>query len=247
VFDKLWGESILRRASRLIAVSPQEEQDARIFDVKPERIRLLPNVIFPEDYSALPPRGTFRQKWKITEQKIVLFLGRLHWIKGADLLIRALTESSRSFVNVHAVIAGPDDGQERKLREMMVGTPLEKRTTFTGYLDHQEKLEALVDADLLTIPSRSEIFAITALEALMCGTPVLLSSACALSPVPGTNCGVFRFENENIGDLVIRLKNILSRPADRSAAGRDFVLREFCPGTVAEKAEMIYDEAIRLA
>ncbi len=243
MFDSMWGRAILGDAARLVAISPLEVKDAQTFGVGQERIRILPNLIFPEDYSALPQTGDFRRRWNIREEKVVLFLGRLHWIKGADLLIRALAGSSS---NVRLVIAGPDDGQESQLRRMLAGTDLEKRTTFTGYLDHKAKLESLVDADVVAIPSRSEVFAITAVEALMCGTPVLLSSSCGLFPAPGTNCGVFRFENENVDDLADKLRVVLGEDCGAaSAAGRDFVLREFGPDAIAERAEVIYEEAIR--
>ncbi|HYR89058.1 MAG TPA: glycosyltransferase [Terriglobia bacterium] len=245
VFDKLWGRSILRHATRLIAVSPLEEKDARMFDVKPEQISLLPNTVFPDDYANLPESGEFRQKWQIREDKIVLFLGRMHWVKGADLLIKALAQSHASLSNVHLVIAGPDDTQERELRRMLAGTPLQQRTTFTGFLDHKAKLQALVDASVVAIPSRSEVFAIAALEALMCGTPVILSSACGIFPSPGIDSGVWRFENENIADLACRLHTTLNMDSGKSFAGREFVIREFSPGRVAERAEYIYEEAIQ--
>jgi glycosyltransferase involved in cell wall biosynthesis len=245
IFDKLWGQSILNNARRVIAVSPLEEKDARIFNVKPEHIRLLPNVVFPDDYSDLPEPGEFRRQQRIREDQVVLFLGRLHRVKGADLLIEALARSNGALPRVRLVIAGPDDGQERELRRRLTGTPLEKRTTFTGFLDHKAKLQALVDADVVVVPSRSEVFAITALEALMCGTPVLLSSACGLFPAPGIECGVWRFQNEKINDLSDTLEIILKQaPNIRSAAAREFVIREFCPATVAERAERIYEEAV---
>jgi glycosyltransferase involved in cell wall biosynthesis len=186
-FDKLWGQSIMHGAAKLIAVSPLEQQDARAFGAKPDQVRLLANVVFPEDYSSLPQPGGFRQRWNIRDNKIVLFLGRLHWVKGADLLVDALATSSGSSSKVHLVIAGPDDGQERELRRKLEGTDLENRTTFTGYLDHAEKLQVLVESSVVVIPSRSEVFAITALEALLCCKPVVLSSACGLFPMPGND------------------------------------------------------------
>jgi glycosyltransferase involved in cell wall biosynthesis len=244
-FDKMWGKSIVRHAAKLIAVSPIEEQDARDFGVKREQVRLLPNMVFPEDYSNFPKAGGFRRRWNIREEKIVLFLGRLHWVKGADLLVDALSASAGSFPKVHLVIAGPDDGQERELRRKLEGTELEKRTTFTGYLDHDAKLQAFVEAAVVVIPSRSEVFAITALEALLCCRPVVLSSACGLFPMPGNECGVWRFQSENATDLTETINTALSEGQSVGAAGRDFVIREFSPGPVAERAEVIYEEAIR--
>ena len=145
----------------------------------------------------------------------------------------------------------PSHGSDTKVRLALPinrcrKSDLEKRTTFTGFLDHQSKLQALVDASVVVLPSRSEVFAITALETLACRKPVLLSSECGLFPTPGTDCGVWRFENENVSDLAIRLAAILNSDASSpSEAGRDFVIREFCPERIAERAEAIYEEAIR--
>jgi len=245
LFDKMWGQSILQHATKLISVSPLEEKDARDFGAKPEQIRLLPNVVFPEDYSELPRAGQFRNRWNIRAEKIILFLGRLHWIKGADLLVDSLSASIPSLRNVHLVIAGPDDGQERELRRKIEGSDLKNRTTFTGYLDHAFKLQAFVDASVVVIPSRSEVFAITALEALLCCRPVVLSSACGLFPMPGTDCGVWQFRSENVNDLAKTLDMSLSTGGSQSSKGREFVIREFSPEAVAERAEIIYEEAIR--
>jgi glycosyltransferase involved in cell wall biosynthesis len=247
MFDKIWGQSILRHASKLIAISPVEEQDARAFGAKAEQIRLLPNAVFSEDYSELPHHGEFRRRWNIRAEKIVLFLGRLHWIKGADLLIDALSESGPSLTNVHLVIAGPDDGQERELRRKIEAAGLTNLTTFTGYLDHAAKLQAFVDAALVAIPSRSEVFAITALEALLCGRPVVLSSACGLFPMPGSDCGVWKFKSENVKDLATTLSTSLSANEFVSSKGREFVIREFSPEAIAKRAEVIYQEAMAAA
>jgi glycosyltransferase involved in cell wall biosynthesis len=243
-FDKMWGQSILRHATKLIAVSPREEEDAREFGAKPEQIRVLPNIIFPEDYSDLPRAGDFRRRWNIREDKIALFLGRLHWIKGADLLIDAFFRSA-PMTDVHLVIAGPDDGQERELRRKVEASGLKSRITFAGYLDHAAKLQAFVDTSVVVIPSRSEVFAITALEALLCCRPVVLSSACGLFPMPGSECGVVQFKSEDLADLDETLQAALSGSGSSPSKGREFVIREFSPDAVGKRAEVIYEEAIR--
>src|SRR5262249_53240753 len=122
---------------------------------------------------------------------------------------------------------------------------IQNRITFPGYLDHDAKLAALVDADVLTIPSRSEIFAILALEALMCGTPVLLSSACGLSPMPPHECGVQQFQSVDAGDLMRQLLEILSGRQRRPSLEetRAFVSQEFSASRIAQSAESAYVEA----
>src|SRR5262245_44590982 len=156
----VYGQSILAHASFVFAVSPQEEKEAVAFGVSASRIRLVPNTIFPKDYLVLPKRGTFRSRWSIEARNVVLFVGRLHWIKGADILVHAFSALLKSSPNTHLVVAGPDDGQLRELQQLAERLRIQNRITFPGYLDHDAMLAALVDADVLAIPSRSEIFAI---------------------------------------------------------------------------------------
>ena len=246
VFDAVYGQSILDHASLIFAVSPLEEKEAAAFKIEASRIRVIPNTIFPQDYTVLPKQGTFRSRWSIKETKVVLFIGRLHWIKGADLLIEAFSSLLKSSPDTHLVVAGPDDGQLRQLEQLAERLQIRNRITFPGYLDHEAKLAALADADVVTIPSRSEIFAILALEALMCGTPVLLSSACGLSPMPPRDLGVQHFQSGDANDLKGQLLELLSTGHRRPSLEemRRFVSLEFSPSRIAKSAESAYLEAI---
>ena len=246
IFDALIGKKILQHTSMLAVVSPREEKEAAAWGVAADRMRLLPNTVFPEDYANLPPRGAFRSGWSITSKKMILFIGRLHWIKGADLLVQAFVRLQEDSSDVHLVIAGPDDGQEKILRQMVTANGVGSRVTFTGYLDHQQKLEALVDCDVLVIPSRHEVFAITALEGLMCGAPVLLSSSCGLSPMPGAAEAVYPFASGDVAELASGLRRFIATDTrtEASGAGRAFVALEFSPAAIGERAESMYEAAI---
>ena len=246
MFDRLWGYSILENASVLAAVSPLEYRDALTFKVDASRIRLLPNALCPEDYEQLPERGKFKSKWGIRRKKLILFLARLHWIKGADILVEAFARLLERHDDLHLAIAGPDDGQEHELRRMVAATRIENHVTFPGYLNEHDKREAMVDSDVLVIPSRSEVFAITALEGMMCGLPIVLSSACGLAPMPPADCGVRLFETGKIDDLVEKLAcTILQDKKDQNSAGcRTFVAKEFSPGAIAQQAEALYQEIV---
>ena len=246
IFDGLWGKKIARGAATMIAVSSVEEADARSFGVEPNRIRLLPNAIRVEDFSELPERNAFRSRWNLGDGKIVLFLGRLHWIKGADLLLRAFHAAHSAHPEIQLVIAGPDDGQEAQLRREVSQLKLERSVTFTGYLGQPEKLEALTGSDVTVVPSRSEVFALTAVESLMCGTPVLLSSACGLEPLPTTEHGVVPFESESVRDLADKLLMMFGGNDFHCTAsqGAAFVVKHFSSDAVAAKAEMTYHEIL---
>ena len=238
-FDTMWGQRILENAAGVLVLSEREKNDALAFGMPPARIYRLRNAIDPTDYLRLPQRGSFRTRWNIRAGKIILFLGRMNHIKGIDLLLEAYSSAYEDFDDVQLVLAGPDEGGADHAGGS--GTVL-----MTGFLDQQAKLEALVDSDVVVLPSRSEASPIVLYEALLCRRPVVVSSACELPVTDPFGHGIAQFESLNVADLREKLLFALSDPhlSDNATVGRDFVLREFSPDMVAGLAERIYEEAV---
>jgi glycosyltransferase involved in cell wall biosynthesis len=230
VFDSLWGRSILERAGALIVLSEKERTEALSFRVAPDRVHYLPNAIEPQPYSVLPDPGSFRKRWSIPAGPIILFLGRLNRIKGVDLLI----EACRELRNINLVLAGPNDGETFK------------GGLLTGFLDDRAKLEALVDSDIVVLPSRSEASPVVLYEALLCKRPAVVSSACELPMPEPERFGILQFRSLDIADLRQKLLFALGHAhlSDNAAVGREFALREFSPDAVARRAEAIYEEVL---
>jgi glycosyltransferase involved in cell wall biosynthesis len=244
VFDYVWGRRILQGASAVIAISPTEEQDAAAMKVPADRIFHVPNSVPAVSPDSFPQEGTFRLEHGLPPGRMVLFLGRLHPVKGADLLVEAFARLCRDSgdADAHLVLAGPDDGQGPQLRRMVTRLKISDRVTFTGYLDQTKKIRAIVDSRVVVVPSRSEVFAITALEALMCSRPVLLSSSCDLSTVLREENGVRTFAHDSIEDLHAKLRQTLGDQGlfQNAARGRAFVVRQFSPEALAIGLENAY-------
>ena len=135
---------------------------------------VIPNGIDPADYAQLPPQGTFRARHpEIGDRQILLFLSRINFKKGLDILAGAVGRLKRD--DVHLVIAGPDGGYLAETRRFVAEAGIAARTTFTGMLTGQDKLAAFADAALFVLPSYSENFGIAVVEAMACGVPVLIS------------------------------------------------------------------------
>jgi len=245
-YDFLWGRRILLDAAAVLAVSPLEASDAVSMNVRQDRVQTLPNAISVSDYDPLPTRGMFRKEWKLGNRKTILFLGRLHWIKGADLLIQAFDRLLEKDTDMQLIIAGSDDGQEAMLRDLVRKLSLQEHVIFTGFLSHQAKTEAMVDADLLVVPSHSEVFAINVVEALACGCPVLVSDACGLHPMPGPEQGVRLFRAGSVDHLVeVAYAELQDRMLKLVVtAGKEFVRREFGAERIGAWAEDIYRKVI---
>lgn len=101
-----------------------------------------------------------------------VFLGRLHRKKGLDLLLHALAGAPEA---PPLLVAGPDDGEEQALRRLARALGLITRVHWLGPVAGAAKWALLQHASAHVLPSRSENFGNTVLEALACGCPVLVT------------------------------------------------------------------------
>lgn len=114
---------------------------------------------------------------EITGKKIVLFLSRVNFKKGLDILARAFGAIYRTRQDAHLVIAGPDsDGYATRVRGWLAAEGALEAATFTGMVLGERKAALLRRADLLVLPSYTENFGIAVVEAMAAGLPVVISN-----------------------------------------------------------------------
>jgi len=110
-------------------------------------------------------------------KRLVLFMSRLHHIKGCDLLIEAFARVLRGCPDWHLVMAGPDQlGWQNDLRAQADSLGIGDRVTWAGMLTGDIKWGAYRAAAVFALPSHHENFGIVVAEALACGLPVLISN-----------------------------------------------------------------------
>lgn len=178
VFDKLVGRSIIKNAAMLVAetevgVDEYIELDKRI---NKEEVVVLSPPFDTDEYLNLPKRGTFRQKYNIyPEEKVISFLGRVHFIKGNDFLIKGFAEFLKHNKNSKLVIIGPDDGHMSECKKIVSDLNIKESVIFTGFLGGEYKNSALVDSDIVVQLSRQEQGAWAPLEAVLCETPIVVT------------------------------------------------------------------------
>lgn len=177
MYDFIWGYKILHFARKVIALTNTESDQYQTMGIPKNKIEIIPNCLDLTQFSNLPIKGEFRLKYGISSKdKIILYLGRIHKIKGIDLLITAYSGLLQEFPNVLLVVVGPDDNYLSKIENQINNINVSKKPFFTGPLYGQEKLAAYVDADVYVLPSLYEAFPMTLLEAMLCGTPVIITS-----------------------------------------------------------------------
>ena len=193
IFDKVFGFKILHNATCVFALTEVEKEQYLKMGVDDEKIEIVPLGINLEEYENLPDYGIFRSKFNIDdEDKLILFVGRIHEIKGLDLLIDSFNEMINLNENdkIKLAIVGPDDGYLEELEEKIKNYSLEENVIVTGPLYNQAKQEALVDCDLFAMPSKYESFTTSGLEAMACSKPLVLTKNNHIHDWVDGNCGL---------------------------------------------------------
>ena len=242
LFDRVWGYKLLRDAQVVIALTDKEVKQYKDMGVAEDKIEIIPNGIDLLEFDNLPEKGEFRRKYNLdSDQSIILFLGRIHKIKGLDLLGEAFADLTRELHNIKLVIAGYDDGYLPILTHLIKELDIEEQVLFTGPLYGREKLEAYVDADVYVLPSVYETFPISVLEAWACGTPVIVSDRCGIADIVDGQAGyVVKYDKKQLRNaLVAILTNVDS--ADRfREKGCKLVREKFTWSKIIEQLEHTY-------
>ena len=181
-WNAAWIAPLLRRADAITAVSGPTAEGIQSAGIDPSRIRVIPNGIDHEFWSAARAEVDLAAR-----ASILLSVGRLHPVKGHDILLRALAVVRRQVADVRLVLMGGGGGRgdlERLADELQVGDIVE----FTGPAAECDIRERMRQARLFVLPSRSEGLPLTLLEAMAAGLPVVASAVGGVPEVlqPGT-------------------------------------------------------------
>lgn len=247
IFDKLWGFKILHNAAKVFALTDVEKDQYLKMGVEEKNIEIVPLGINLEEYSNLPQRGRFREKYSIkTSEKLLLFIGRIHKIKGLDLLIESFALLNKDIENVKLAIVGPDDGYLEKLKKLIEKLNINpKSMIITGSLYDEDKKEAIVDCDIFIMPSQYESFTTSGLEAMACGKPIVLTKNNHIHTWVDEKVGLScEYEKE---DLSNNIKKLLKNPDMMESYGKNGmkeIKEKYSWDSVEKQVRSIYKEII---
>lgn len=236
-----WGEyRVLRDAAGVLFTSEEERRLAR------ESFRLYHCREVVVNYGTAAPANLERTREIFLEahpqlrgQPFLLFLGRLHVKKGCDLLIRAFGELRKAGParGVALVMAGPcaDEDYRRSLQQLAQEIGSADSILFPGMLTGDAKWGALSAAEAFVLPSHQENFGIAVVEALACGTPVLISNKINIwREIEADGAGYV--ENDDLAGTVNLLQRWLDTPADARATMQTQARKSFADRFEIERA-----------
>ena len=247
-FDVLAGRRILAGAARVLAVSDAERRQLATLGVAGRALRVIPNPVDLDEFTSPVTPGAFRRRFALPSGPLVLFLGKLTPRKRLDVLTRGFARLRRSDASL--VIAGNDMGAGVAARSLVRTLGLERRTFFTGLLRAEQRLEALADADVLVYPSQHEIFGLVPLEALLCGTPVIVADDSGCGEVVRSIGGGQVVPLGDAETLARAIDSVLEAPPAWRAAAIDAAARvraAYGDDVVCSQIEKLYGELVACA
>ncbi len=178
LYHLLFERRNLEGAAHVVLTSEAERDQARRW-VPHDRISVTPLPMSPVLAQLAGERET--AAGVAGDESTVLFLGRLHPKKGADVLIEAVGLLKRRGIACRLLIAG--SGQSTyvdDLQNLVESRGIADRTQFLGWVDGQQKVALYQRADLFGLPTSQENFGRVLFEALACRTPVITTRAAGL-------------------------------------------------------------------
>lgn len=262
----LVSENILKKIKKRIYISLIEKRNLKDaaaihFAVPAEReeyIRekfpikkaiILPNIIKLKKSAENFSPGYFRKKFNISDdKKIIIYLGRLNWIKGFDTLIPAFAEIVKKESKAVLVIAGGDDeGYGKNLKSQISNFKISDKAIFTGILALGEEIAALRDSNIFVMPSYSESFGMAVVEAMSVGLPVVVTKGVGISSyIAQAEAGIV--VEKKVSQVMKAILKILENPDLSKKMGENakkLVEEEFSSEKVAEKWIKEYNDLIR--
>ncbi len=229
----------LDQADRIIAVSHRTKRmiEER-YGIPPGKITVVYNAVTrAEARSIYRPerRGTPR------DQKMVLYLGRITFQKGPDYFIEAAASVLKVFPDVTFVLAGAGDmmGQMiERVGELGIGN----RVHFTGFLQGEEIERIFSLSDLYVMPSVSEPFGISPLEAMLYDVPVVISRQSGVAEILKHALKVDFWDVRDIAGKIIAVLKYPVLAGEMAEKARE-ELRGIRWETAAERITEIYRKA----
>ena len=221
------------------------------------KIRVVYNGIDAEKYS--PDRVPLEERLRLRASLgispdgfMILFVGRLTWVKGADTLVRAMPEILTAVPNAKLVILGVGEQQDLLKNEISRLGIEDKVVLKYKFLCEEEKIKFYAASDICVFPSKYEPFGIVCTEAMSMGKPVVVGARGVsgfreqVIPSGPNQCGfhINPYDPSDIAKFVVMLLEDEDLRKRCGVNARRRVLENFTWGRVAKNTIKVYDEVV---
>jgi len=233
-FGDTLNQLILKNASAILALT--NDMKTKINSFYSREIHVVPNGI---DIKQSNP--TSRSTEVKGRSKSIVFVGRLHQVKGVQYLLTAMKQIHEEIPDTRLILVG--DGEEReRLQRMVDDYKLDRCVEFVGRVPHEKIPEYLLLADIFVLPSLSEGFPVTILEAMSCGLPIVASRVGGIPDILEDGVNGYMVEAKSSDELAERLTALLKNDEMRMKISNNNLqeVRRYSWESVTMTVESIY-------
>ena len=250
-------EEVVRCADRLIAATPVERQQlVELYGADPDRIQVVSPGVDTELFHPLPAELAKARIGVRPDRSIILFVGRIEPLKGIDNLLLAIAQVVEERPELREnmcvpIIGGDTDGaleneEMKRLQTLREELGIGDIVLFLGSRE-QDKLPYYYSAaEMVIMPSDYESFGMVALEAMACGTPVIVSDVGGLSFLVRHGLTGYRVPARDPAALASKIMRLLTDEGLRQRIARHALRwsQSFSWPCIADGIEEVYCELV---
>ena len=174
---------VLHNVDAIVVSTPHEREAlVRLYGAPVDSIHVAAAGVDSDLFRPMS-KSEARRQLDIAERNVILYVGRIEPLKGLELLINAVALLD-DMGDTRLIIVGgkpTEDAEVQRLKALAESLGIGESTTFTGTVDQRDLRKYYSAADVFVLPSYYESFGLAALEAMACGTPVVVSRVGGLS------------------------------------------------------------------
>ena len=247
IYMRLFEMRNLRGAAAIRYVSELERDQSTHLDLDVPSF-MVPSGLDFREFENLPDRQVARAEFEVPEDALAVgYLGRVDKRKALGVLIRAFAGIARRFPSAVLLLAGPDYGDEGKLRTLAEELGLAQQVRFLGYVAPEKRSTLLATLDLMTLTGyEGECFGYAAVEAAAAGVPLLMSENVGVGPTFEENGGGVLVP---VGEAAIAtaLEKLLDAPGTLARMGetaRQCARERYGLESIARKMRTAYQDVL---
>lgn len=235
----LYVNSNIRSAESIIVNSLAEAEKIYYSKIRHNKLHIIPNGL--SLFEGVKDKSTYRKMMGFdSNDRVLLYLGRIHPKKGLHLLISALGNVTSKKSRIKLVVAGEfsDIKYSKTIMNLIRSNNLDDKIIFSGNVSGEEKSKHFILADSFILPSESEGMPNAVLEALSFGLPCIVTRGCNLPEIGVQHAGlVVDFNIDSLSNALTRFENDTSYFNSASFRASALLDREY---SIKKMADLYY-------
>lgn len=251
LYDRALGRRLVHDARRVVVQSQRELELLREHHFELPDHSIIPFGVDAVQFERDADVASLRKQLGVTDERILLFVGKIMHSKGAFKALDALRQVLDAGLHVRLVMVGEVHARQREdFHAQIQKARLDDHVTLTGPVQHEDGLMRYYQlADAVVFPSQYEQFGIVAIEAAASGRPLLGTPVGVMQDlIPRHDLGLLH-PFDDVARFAANIREVLSNPRYSANARtcQTQVMEEFDWRRIAERTEGVYEELARPA